>query len=229
MSADSIAEHVLALTLALFRKLPQAFRAQAARQWAQDEAMAPPPLRVVQSSRVLIVGPGRIGAACARRFAALGADVTAIRRRMDQPVPEGVRAVRPVGELHDVLPDADVVVISAAQTADSRGLIGARELSRMRRGGILVNVSRGKLVDERALAAALRDCVIAGAGLDVFEHEPLDAASPLWALPNVLITPHTAGFRPDHWDAATALFAENLRRFESGRPVLNEVDKQAGY
>jgi phosphoglycerate dehydrogenase-like enzyme len=84
-------------------------------------------------------------------------------------------------------------------------------------------------VDERALAAALRDGVIGGAGLDVFEHEPLDPASPLWALPNVLITPHTAGFRPDHWDAATALFAENLRRFESGQPVLNEVDKHAGY
>jgi phosphoglycerate dehydrogenase-like enzyme len=229
MSADSIAEHVLALTLALFRKFPQAFRGQAARHWAQDEAMGLPPLRVVQSSRVLIVGLGRIGAACASRFAALGAGVTAVRRRMDQPVPEGVRAVRPVQQLHDVLPEADVVVISAAQTADTRGLIGARELSLMRRDGILVNVSRGKLVDERALAAALRDGVIGGAGLDVFEHEPLDPASPLWALPNVLITPHTAGFRPDHWDAATALFAENLRRFESGQPVLNEVDKQAGY
>jgi phosphoglycerate dehydrogenase-like enzyme len=229
MSAEPIAEHVLALTLALFRKFPQAFRSQAARHWAQDEAMGFPPLRTVRSSRVLIVGLGSIGVACAWRFAALGAQVTAVRRRLGQPIPEGVRAVVPVQRLQKVLPDADVVLISAAQTAETRGLIGAAELTLMPRDAILVNVSRGKLVDERALAAALQDGVIGGAGLDVFEHEPLDPASPLWALPNVIITPHTAGFRPDHWDAATALFAENLRRFESGRPILNEVDKRAGY
>jgi phosphoglycerate dehydrogenase-like enzyme len=94
---------------------------------------------------------------------------------------------------------------------------------------VLVNVSRGKLVDESALVEALRSGAIAGAALDVFEHEPLNATSPLWDLPNVLITPHTSGFRVDHWDAATALFSENLRRFDAGQPLLNVVDKQAGY
>src|ERR671922_11253 len=94
---------------------------------------------------------------------------------------------------------------------------------------ILVNVSRGKLVDEEALIAALRSGVIGGAALDVFSHEPLSRDSPLWDMPNVLITPHTSGFRQDHWDAATALFADNLRRYEAGEPLLNIVDKAAGY
>lgn len=229
LSADPIAEHVLTLVLALFRKLPLALRSQAARHWAQDEAIAPPPLRLLQGAGVLIVGPGRIGAACAWRFAALGAEVTAVRRRLDQPPPPGASHVVPVEQLHDVLPHADVVVISAAQTANTRGLIGAAELALMRADAVFINVARGKLVDERALAEALREGAIGGAGLDVFAHEPLAPESPLWTLPNVIITPHMAGFRPDHWDAATRLFAENLRRFETGEPLLNQVDKVAGY
>ena len=99
----------------------------------------------------------------------------------------------------------------------------------MRSDALLVNVSRGQLVDEAALVAALRSNRIGGAALDVFEDEPLAKDSPLWALPNTLITPHTSGFRPDHWDAATDLFSENLRRFEAGQPLLNVVDKEAGY
>jgi phosphoglycerate dehydrogenase-like enzyme len=229
VSADSIAEHVLGLTLALFRKLPDAFRSQSARHWAQNDLVAPPPLRHVQGARVLIVGLGSIGAACAWRLAALGATVTGIRRRLDQPTPPGVSLVAPLDRLREFLPSADVVVISAAQTGATRGLIGESELSLMPADAILINVSRGKLVDERALIAALRQGRIGGAGLDVFEHEPLAPDSTLWGLPNAIITPHMAGFRPDHWDAVTALFAENLRRFERGEPLQNVVDKSAGY
>jgi phosphoglycerate dehydrogenase-like enzyme len=108
-------------------------------------------------------------------------------------------------------------------------MIGADELRAMKAGAVLVNVARGKLIDEQALVDALASGPIEGAALDVFEHEPLDPKSPLWELPNVIITPHTSGFRPDHWDAATALFAANLRRFEAGEPLVNVVDKQAGY
>lgn len=229
VSADPIAEHVLALTLALFRKLPLTFRSQAARHWAQNDAMAPPPLRHLQGSRVLIIGLGSIGSACAWRYAALGAEVTAVRRRADQPVPRGVSRVAADDQLHDLLPDADVVVISAAQTGRTRGLIGRAELSLMRPDAILINVSRGKLVDEGALISALEDGTIAGAGLDVFEHEPLAAESALWAMPNVIVTPHMAGFRHDHWDAVTALFADNLHRFDHSEPLRNVVDKRAGY
>ena len=229
VSADPIAEHVLALTLALFRKLPLTFRSQAARHWAQNDAMAAPPLGHLQGSRVLIVGLGSIGSACAWRFAALGAEVAAVRRRPDQPTPRGVSRVASDDQLHRLLPDADVVVISAAQTGRTRGLIGRTELALMRPNAILINVSRGKLVDEAALISALQEGTIAGAGLDVFEHEPLAPESGLWAAPNVIVTPHMAGFRHDHWDVVTALFADNLQRFDRGEPLRNVVDKRAGY
>ena len=229
VSADPIAEHVLALTLALFRKLPLALRSQTVRHWAQDDVTTPPPLRHVQGARILIVGLGQIGAACAWRFAALGAEVTAMRRRLDQPTPPGVHHVAADDQLHRLLPHADVIVLSAAQTGLTRGLIGKTELALMREDAVLINVSRGKLVDEDALIAALQAGTIGGAGLDVFEHEPLSAGSPLWDCPNAILTPHMAGFRPDHWDAVTTLFAENLQRFDRGQPLQNLVDKRAGY
>jgi phosphoglycerate dehydrogenase-like enzyme len=229
LSAETIAEHVIGLTIAVFRKFPLACRRQAERRWAQDEVLEPPALRTVQSSHVLVVGLGSIGTACAQRFDALGATVSGVRRRTDQPVPSGLSRVAPPSELRELLPGADVVVIAAAQTTETRRMIGEAELDVMKPDAILVNVSRGKLVDEAALARALAAGAIVGAGLDVFEHEPLDPASPLWTLPNVIITPHMSGFRADHWDAATDLFAENLRRFEAGQPLLNVVDKQAGY
>ena len=229
MSADHIAEHVVGVTLALFRKLPMAFRRQAERHWAQDEAIAPPPLRTIGGSRALLIGLGTIGVACAWRLDALGADVWSIRRRTDLPAPRGVRRVGRPADLKEMLSAADIVIITAAQTRETRGMFGEAELAAMKPDAILVNVSRGKLVDEAALARALGRGSIGGAALDVFEHEPLDPASPLWALPNVIITPHMSGFRADHWDAATDLFAENLRRFDAGEPLLNVVDKHAGY
>ena len=229
MSADVIAEHVLALTLVLFRKLQLAIRRQSEHVWSQDEMFAAPPTRTITNAAVLIVGLGSIGAAVARRFAVLGATVTGIRRHPERQVPEGVvRAVRP-DALLEQLPHADIVVIAAPHTSATKQMIGAGELSAMRKDAILINVSRGKLVDESALAEALSANSIGGAGLDVFDHEPLDAGSPLWSMPNVIITPHTSGFRPDHWAAATDLFADNLRRFDVGEPLLNVVDKDAGY
>jgi phosphoglycerate dehydrogenase-like enzyme len=229
MSGDTIAEHVLALVLALYRKLPLAFRSQAERKWVQDEAMSGAPIRTIAGSRVVVIGLGGIGGATAKRFAALGASVTGIRRRLTHGAPHGVLHVLTADALPTVLPDADVVVIAAPQTAHTRTLIGAGELRLMKRDAILVNVSRGRLVDENALADALAAGLIGGAGLDVFEHEPLEPASPLWALPNVIITPHISGFRADHWDAAAAIFAENLRRLDAGAPLVNVVDKHAGY
>ena len=229
LSADTMAEHVLAVTLALFRRLPLAFQRQMAREWAQDEISGPPGNRTIEGSRVLLVGLGSIGSAVARRMTALGARVIAVRRSPDKPAPDAVDEVTTPERLVHVLPHADVVVLAAPQTAGTRGLIGEAEIAAMDSRAILVNVSRGKLVDEDALAAALAQGRIAGAALDVFAHEPLAPDSPLWTLPNVLITPHTSGFRPDHWDVVTALFAENLRRYDAGAPLLNVVDKTAGY
>lgn len=229
MSAEHIAEHVVAVTLALFRKLPMALARQAERRWAQDEAMAPPPLRTIARTRALVIGLGSIGAACAWRFDALGATVSAVRRRSDRPAPPGVARVGGPGDLREMISAADVVIITAAQTRETRGMVGEAELAAMKPDAILVNVSRGKLVDEAALGRTLARGGIGGAALDVFEHEPLDPSSPLWSLPNVIVTPHMSGFRADHWDAATDLFAENLRRFDAGEPLLNVVDKRAGY
>jgi phosphoglycerate dehydrogenase-like enzyme len=229
MSAETIAEHVLGVTLALFRKLPLALRSQAARHWAQNDMLEAPPQRTIAGTEVLIVGLGSIGGACAWRFAALEATVRAVRRRVDQPMPPSVRSVDEPGRLSSLLPSADVVVLTAAQTRETRRMIGAAELRAMKAGAVLINVARGKLIDEAALVEALRTGPIGGAALDVVEHEPLGPESPLWDAPNVIITPHTSGFRPDHWAAATALFASNLRRFEAGEPLVNVVDKQAGY
>ena len=229
MSAEVIGEHVLALALALFRKLHLAIRRQSERVWAQDEIFAPPPTRTLAGAAILIVGLGSIGAAAARRFAAFGASVTGVRRHPERELPDGVVRTVPPAALLEQLAHADIVVIAAPHTSDTKQMIGARELAAMKTDAILINVSRGKLVDEPALAAALSSNRLGGAGLDVFDQEPLDPGSPLWAMPNVIITPHTSGFRPDHWDAATDLFAENLRRFDAGRPLLNVVDKDAGY
>jgi phosphoglycerate dehydrogenase-like enzyme len=228
MSADTMAEHVLAVTLALFRRLPAAFDNQARREWAQD-AIGLQGNRTIAGSRVLVVGLGAIGCAVARRMALLGAIVTGIRRQMSAPPIEGISAVVPPERLHEALPDADVVIVSAPHTPHTRRLIGTRELQLMSPKAILVNVSRGQLIDDAALVAAVQQGQIEGAALDVFEQEPLPPDSPVWTLPNVLITPHTSGFRLDHWDAAVAIFSENLRRYESGREMLNRVDKSAGY
>jgi len=229
ISGITIAEHVVAVTLALFRHLPVAFRAQANREWAQDRVLNLPSLRMIRGSRTLIVGLGAIGMATARAFHALGSHVSAVRRAPSLPKPDFVEMVARPEQLLELLPAADIVVLAAPQTHETRGLIGRRELDAMRDDAILVNVSRGKLVDEAALADALGTGRIGGAALDVFEHEPLPAESPLWDMGNVVITPHIAGFRPNHWDAVIELFAENLRRFDSGRELLNIVNKTAGY
>jgi phosphoglycerate dehydrogenase-like enzyme len=227
VSADTIAEHVLAVTLAFFRRLPDAWRSQAAREWAQ-EAISRQGNRQIAGSQVLIVGLGAIGSAVARRMTLLGARVTGLRRNAERTV-DDVGEVASIDRLHELLPSADVVVVAAPHTHDTRHLIGAPELQRMSRDAILINVSRGPLIDEAALIEVLRQQSIGGAALDVFVDEPLTPASPFWSLPNVLITPHTSGSRMDYWDAAISLFADNLRRFERGAPLVNIVDKVAGY
>ncbi len=232
ISADTIAEHVVAVTLVMFRKLPLVVARQAEPTWALDAVLADPPIRTIAGSHLLVIGLGAIGLATARRMSALGARVSAIRRQPEGSPPGFVERTGTPENLLGFLPAADVVVLSAPQTRETDRLIGARELAAMRRDSLLVNVSRGSLVDENALVAALSSTTnrtIGAAALDVFEREPLPPESPLWRLPNVLVTPHMAGFRADHWDAVTRLFADNLRRFAAGQPVQNVVNKEAGY
>jgi len=228
-SSVTIAEHVIAVTLALLRDLPLAQRRQAERVWAQNEFDAGASIRTLRGARVLVVGLGSIGSETARLAVAFGAEVVGLRRRPELDGPDGMVSVLAPASLHHELPRADVVVLAAPQTSETWNLIGDRELSLMKPDAVLVNVSRGKLVDEAALVRALDSHRLRGAALDVFEHEPLDVASPLWGRPDVLITPHVSGFHAGYWPEATRLFAETLRRFEAGQPLENLVDKRAGY
>ena len=226
MNAVAVAEHALMLMLAALRRVPEAVRAQSERRWIANELSGLPSLR---GRTLLVVGLGAIGREVARMASGLGMRVLGTRRETGDPVPDGVAEAHGPSALPVLLPAADLVVLAAPLTAESRGMIGASELARMKPSAWLVNVARGRLVDERALIEALDRGVIAGAALDVFEHEPLPEASPLWSMPNVIVTPHVAGFRNDYWDAATELFAANLRSYRSGETVANIVDKRAGY
>ena len=227
--ARAIAEHVLGVTIALARHLPVAIRAQAARYWAQEELEGPAAVRTLQGMRMGIIGLGAIGGEVARIAAPFGFVVSAIRRRVDQPRPAGIEEVWPPDRLLDLLAVSDVVVVAAPHTPETKRLIGRSEIAAMKHGAFLINVARGKLIDDAALVEALEDGRVGGAALDVFTTEPLDRESPYWDLPNVIVTPHTSGAMQDYWTPLIDLFAENLRRFESGRPLLNVVDKVLGY
>jgi len=161
--------------------------------------------------------------------AGLGMRVTGVRRRPSEPLPPGVELVVGPEQLREVLPTADAVVLAVPRTADTRTMIGAGELALMRRSALLVNVARGRLIDESALVAALEQGRIGGAGLDAFVREPLPDDDPLWRMPNVLVTPHTAAFGTDYWAPAVDLFLENVERFRRGEALLNVVDKASGY
>ena len=226
MNAVAVAEHALMLVLAALRRLPEAVRAQSDRRWIANDLSGLPSLR---GRGLLIAGLGAIGRELARMASGLGLRVIGTRRETGEPLPEGVTEAFSPSALQGLLPAADIVVLAAPLTAETRGMIGAAELALMKSTAWLVNVARGKLVDERALISALERGAIAGAALDVFEHEPLSPASPLWSMPNVIVTPHVAGFRDDYWEAATELFAANLCRYLAGEAVANTVDKRAGY
>jgi phosphoglycerate dehydrogenase-like enzyme len=226
LHAIAIAEHVFGLAIALSRRFDRSAERQREHRWAKDEIGH---VRVLYGHRLGIIGLGAIGSAVARLGAAFGMHVVAVRRHGNAPVPDWVERVYPVEEMDTVLGTSDYVVLCVPLTPRTTGMIGARELALMKPDAFLINVARGKLVREDDLADAIRERRIAGAGLDVFAHEPLDAASPLWDLPDTIITPHTSGFFEGYWEAVTDLFADNLRRYDRGEPLRNVVDKQAGY
>jgi phosphoglycerate dehydrogenase-like enzyme len=229
IQSPAIAEHVIGSLLALARRLPLAVRRQDQRIWAQNEMIGGASPWVVQGRRMGIVGLGTIGQAVAVRAAALGMHVAAVRRRPEQGATLGVSEVLGPAALPEMLASSDVVVLAAPWTTETDRVVGPREIDLMKPGAVVINVARGQLVDEAALADALRSGHLGGAALDVFSEEPLPDSSPFWSLPNVVVTPHTSGFRADHWDAVVDLFEEQIRRFEDGRPLLNPVDCTAGY
>ncbi len=229
IQAVPIAEHVMAGLLVLARRLNVMFDAQRDRRWIQNELTRDAWPWSLQGRKMTILGLGTIGQEVARRAHAFGMSVTGSRRRLDQPMPAFVERMVGPDRLHDALRGCDVLVISAPFISGTDGLIGAKEIALLNPGAIIINVARGKIIDEAALIAAIQSGHLGGAVLDVFEREPLDRANPLWSLPNVIISPHSAGVRPDHWDDVIDLFSENLRRFQRGEPLLNMVNCDAGY
>ena len=229
LHADAMAEHALAVMLAFARKLHRARDWQHAHEWAQGRTWEEAPsIGSLAGTTLGLIGLGAIGSAIAVRAKALGMRVLAVRRRPAiDPGPADEQW--PVSRLREVLPRVDWLVIAAPQTSETERLIGREELASLRPGARLMNLGRGALVDEPALIEALRAKQVAGAALDVFEKEPLPPSSPLWDLPEVILTPHTSGLAPRLWERAMEQFTANLRRFVAGEPLANVVDKRAGY
>jgi phosphoglycerate dehydrogenase-like enzyme len=220
--AIPIAEQVIAFILAFARGLHKTMRSQMAHQWEY------PGVQELLGSTLGIVGLGGIGTEVARRAKGLGMRVIAIRKRPDRP--RGFAdEVRGSDALSWLLAESDYVALCAALTPNTRHLIGEAELRMMKPTGYVINIGRGGLIDEPALISALQSGLIAGAGIDVFAQEPLPPDSPLWDMPNVIITPHHAGDSPHSHDRLMELFCDNLRRHLSGEKLLNVVDKKAGY
>lgn len=229
LHAAAMAEHAIGLMLTFARKLHLARDAQRERRWKQRDLMLePPPYRDLAGSTLALVGLGHVGAAVAVRARALGVRVIAVRRHPANP-PEPADEQWTAGRLGDALALADWVVLAAPLTGQTRELIGRAELARMRSDAVLINLGRGALVDEAALVTALERGALGGAGLDVTAEEPLPESSPLWTMPQVVITPHISGLAPRLWERAIDQFARNLERYLAGRALENVVDKRAGY
>ena len=224
-----VGEHALALVMALAKKLHTSARLQQQHTWGQQTILEQTPTIVeLGGSEVLLIGLGSIGREFAKRARGLGMKVTAAREHADQH-DESVDRVISTAQLDQGLPKSDFVVLAAPLTPTTRHIMNAARIATLRRTAYIVNVSRGPLIDDEALLAALRVGRIAGAGLDVFAEEPLPPDSPYWALPNVIITPHTAAVTPKLWERHYTLISDNLRRYLAGEPLRNVVNKRLGY
>ena len=209
--SEILAEFVIGAVLFFAKGFRRMLRSQQAGVWDQFDTVQ------VAGQIMGVIGFGDIGRAAARRAEALGMQVIALRRRSE---PERRR---------ELLARSDYIVLSAPLTPETRGIVGEAELRAMMRTAVLINVSRGPLVDEAALIAALREARIGGAALDVFDQEPLPTGHPFYALDNVLLSPHAADHTPDWKQRAMQMFLDNFERYRKGEPLRNVVDKQRGY
>jgi len=219
-----IGEFVLGLMLMFLKQSPLCFQLKQKKQW---ERFTPATLR---SKTIGIVGLGSIGREVARLAKAFGMRVIATRRSIKQVAQARyVDTVLPPELLPQLISESDFVVLSLPLTSETDKLIGEQELRTMKPTAYLINIARGRIVDEEALVRALDEHWIAGAGLDVFATEPLPTDSKLWELPNVIFSPHVAGNMEDYIMRATDVFCENLRRYLDGKKLLNVIDKKKGY
>lgn len=239
--ATPIAEYTLASMLAYAHRFHLTIRAQSKHEWLKSGRFMAT-VDEIRGQTLGIIGYGSIGRETARLGQAFGMKVLALKRNPAERTdpgwcpaglgdPAGTIPERFFGpaECEDILRESDYVSVTLPLTEQTRKFIGAHELSAMKPNAYLVNIGRGGVIDESAMAEALKAGRIGGAGLDVFEQEPLEASSPLWELENVILTPHMSGANRGYMDKACELFVENLKRFTSNRPLLNIVDPNLGY
>ncbi|HJR01466.1 MAG TPA: D-2-hydroxyacid dehydrogenase [Methylomirabilota bacterium] len=242
--AATIAEYAMTMLLALAHRVPRMVEWQGRGGWPPDEQRWPLFVPAeVRGATLGIIGYGSIGRELARiAKSAFSMTVLASKRDPSRRADDGY-ALPGTGDPEGLLPDewlgpdeldsllarSDVVVLCAPLTPETRGLIGAKALARMKPSAFFINVGRGASVDEAALADALRERRIAGAAVDVFDREPPPAGHPLYAVDSAIVSPHVSGFLPSYDEKCSVLFAENLRRFLAGAPLLNLVDRARGY
>jgi phosphoglycerate dehydrogenase-like enzyme len=218
---ETMPEYALALLLALAKELPATIDDQRAGQWRHR------PLSPVRGRRATVVGAGSIGRATTRLLRGVGMDVTVVARTgRDDPELGRIHASTDLAELAAV---TDALVLVTPLTDDTRGLVDGSVLASLPSGSWLVNIGRGAVVDEAALVASLRSGQLAGAALDVFATEPLPPEHPLWAMSNVIVSPHIGGDAPGWLEWFSRSFQDELKRFIAGQPLKNVVDKRLGY
>jgi phosphoglycerate dehydrogenase-like enzyme len=232
VSPRPMAEYVMAMVLGFAHHLPTAARLRPERRWPTNaerwERYGP---AHVPGSRMTIVGYGRLGRGIARAAQAFGIAVTGVRRGGDRAYDEEVPGVATVtvDRLTEALAGADWIVVCVPGTPETLGLLGAEQLAAVKPGAHLIDVSRGGVVAQAPLLAALDAGRLAGAALDVFEQEPLPRDSPLWAHERVVLTPHVSGLASDYAERVRELFKDNLARYAAGAPLRNVVDRELGY
>jgi len=224
--APSIAEHAFALLLYLTRAFPKTTEWQRSKTWAQREGYRLP--KEIMGSTMGVIGYGAIGRAIAQRAVGFGVNVLAVDPYPVSGAPY-VGEVWPMSRLHDLMAASDIVAVAAPYTRESHHILDAAAFAAMKPGGYVIVVSRGGVVDEAALSEALVSGQIAGAGLDVFEREPLLVDNPFWEMSNVVITTHLAGSSAQKERRCVEVLRENILHLQRGEPLVNVVDKKLGF
>ncbi len=229
VQAIPIAEHVMAVLLSLAKQIPFVLENQAQARWAQNEFVGERLPWLLNGRTLGLVGVGTIGSEVARRATAFGMRVIALRRRPAYGVIGHVEQVYGTADLPAFLAQCHALVIAAPLTPETEGLMGAAQFKQLPRGAVVINVGRAKIVDTDALIATLKRGHLGGAALDVFPQEPPPKEHPLWTTPNVILTPHTSGFRRGHWDEVVELYGDNVERWMKGEPLKYRIEPELGY
>ncbi len=229
VQAIPIAEHVMAVALALAKQMPFVLDNQRQARWAQNEFVEERLPWLLHGRTLGLVGVGTIGSEVARRAASFGMRVIALRRRPAYGVIGHVDRVYGIADLPDFLGQCHVLVIAAPLTPETEGLMGEPQFAQLPKGAVVINVGRAKIVDTAALIGALTSGHLRGASLDVFPQEPLPPDHPLWQTPNLIVTPHTSGFRQGHWEEVVQLYGDNIERWLNGEPLKYRIEPELGY